>query len=112
MQYDPLLGKSEEDVITISALTVSKAIYMFSSSVQGSIQIFLPIFYNEMGLSDFEVGLITILDILKEYCFVPGKVENWIVIVDTRGKDLNRLPTQVSPMDIFIANVLGFTIPV
>jgi hypothetical protein len=48
------------------------------------------------------LALSTLLNIITKYAFVPGKVENWIVIIDTKCKGMTEIPITVR---IFCNNI-------
>jgi len=97
-------GARNNSVISPEAtrLLESGAVYTY-----GRDALFRPIVIIDFGklntqnfdIENFQIALITLLDILKEYCFVPGRVENWIVILDTRRINFSQFPLkELSPI--------------
>lgn len=52
---------SRTTALGLSPTTLSKCLYLFQCAIGGFISIFLPIFFEQIGLTPFEIGLISAL---------------------------------------------------
>ena len=50
---------------------------------------------KKMSCDDLIISLGILLQIVQKYMFIPGKVENWLVLIDTNKISLWSLPLKV-----------------
>jgi len=46
-------------------------------------------------MDDFCDTLCALCSVLEEHCFVPGKVENWVIIIETNNVGMWSFPFKV-----------------
>lgn len=44
---------------------------------------------------DFNIAVTILMDIMRDYCYIPGKVENTVVLIDLRNVSLTSVPVGV-----------------
>ena len=49
-----------------------------------------------MEIETVQRGLCYVLNVVRDHCFVPGKVENWRIIIETNSVGLMNFPFKVS----------------
>jgi len=52
--------------------------------------------FNQMTMDDFCDTLCALCSVLEENCFVPGKVENWVIIIETNNVGMWSFPFKVT----------------
>jgi len=50
---------------------------------------------KKMSMDDFCDTLCALCAVLEEYCFVPGKVENWVIIIETNNVGMWSFPFKI-----------------
>jgi len=50
---------------------------------------------KKMTMDDFTETLCTLCSVVEKYCFVPGKVENWVFIIETNNMSMWSFPFKI-----------------
>lgn len=54
-----------------------------------------------MTMDDFTEALCALCWVVEKHCFVPGKVENWVIIVETNSVSMWNFPFKVCVLSYF-----------